>query len=31
LNFDGEFADKPGLMQIAPAAARILKYRIGVG
>jgi galactose mutarotase-like enzyme len=31
LNFDGEFADKPGLMQIAPAATRILKYRIAVG
>jgi galactose mutarotase-like enzyme len=30
-NFDGEFIDKPGLMQIAPAAARILKYRIRVG
>jgi galactose mutarotase-like enzyme len=30
-NFDGEFADKPGLMQIAPAATRILTYRIGVG
>jgi galactose mutarotase-like enzyme len=30
-NFDGEFIDKPGLMQIAPAATRILKYRIRVG
>jgi galactose mutarotase-like enzyme len=30
-DFDGEFADKPGLMQIAPAATRILKYRIAVG
>jgi galactose mutarotase-like enzyme len=30
-NFDGEFIDKPGLMQIAPAAQRILKYRIRVG
>jgi galactose mutarotase-like enzyme len=30
-NFDGEFSDKPGLMQIAPAETRILKYRIGVG
>jgi galactose mutarotase-like enzyme len=30
-NFDGAFIDKPGLMQIAPAATRILKYRIGVG
>jgi galactose mutarotase-like enzyme len=31
LDFDGEFVDKPGLMQIEPAATRILKYRIGVG
>jgi galactose mutarotase-like enzyme len=31
LDFDGEFAGKPGLMQIAPATTRILKYRIGVG
>jgi galactose mutarotase-like enzyme len=31
LNFDGEFADKPGLMQIAPAATRVLKYRIAIG
>jgi galactose mutarotase-like enzyme len=31
VNFDGEFADKPGLMQIAPGAIRTLKYRIGVG
>jgi galactose mutarotase-like enzyme len=30
-NFDGEFIDKPGLMHIAPAAMRILKYRIRVG
>jgi galactose mutarotase-like enzyme len=30
-NFDGEFIDKPGLMQIAPATQRILKYRIRVG
>jgi galactose mutarotase-like enzyme len=27
-DFDGEFVDKPGLMHIAPAATRILKYRI---
>jgi galactose mutarotase-like enzyme len=27
-DFDGEFIDKPGLMHIAPAATRILKYRI---
>jgi galactose mutarotase-like enzyme len=31
LSFDGEFVDKPGLMQIAPSATRILNYRIGVG
>jgi galactose mutarotase-like enzyme len=30
-DFDGEFAGKPGLMQIAPAATRVLKYRISVG
>jgi galactose mutarotase-like enzyme len=30
-DFDGEFADKPGLMQIAPAATRMLTYRIRVG
>ncbi len=29
--FDGEFTDKPGLMQIAPGASRSLSYRIGVG
>lgn len=28
--FDGEFADKPGLMQIAPGARRSLSYRIRV-
>ncbi len=28
--FDGEFADKPGLMQIAPGARRSLGYRIRV-
>lgn len=30
-NFDGEFADKPGLMHIAPTRTRILRYRIRVG
>jgi galactose mutarotase-like enzyme len=30
-DFDGEFTDKPGLMQIAPTATRRLKYRIRVG
>ena len=30
-DFDGEFTDKPGLMQIAPAATRRLTCRIGVG
>jgi galactose mutarotase-like enzyme len=29
-NFDGEFADKPGLMHIAPTRTRILQYRIRV-
>jgi galactose mutarotase-like enzyme len=29
-DFDGEFIDKPGLMQIAPATTRMLKYRIRV-
>ena len=29
-DFDGEFADKPGVMQIAPGATEVLKYRIGV-
>jgi len=29
--FDGEFTDKPGLMQIAPAATRRLTYRIRAG
>ncbi|VIO79315.1 aldose 1-epimerase family protein [Bradyrhizobium ivorense] len=28
--FDGEFADKPGLMRIAPGARRSLSYRIRV-
>ncbi len=27
-DFDGEFADKPGLMHIAPGARRSLGYRI---
>ena len=31
IDFDGEFIDKPGLMQIAPARQRILTYRIRVG
>jgi galactose mutarotase-like enzyme len=30
-DFDGEFIDKPGLMQIAPARHRVLSYRIRVG
>jgi galactose mutarotase-like enzyme len=30
-DFDGEFIDKPGLMQVVPAATRTLKYRIRVG
>ena len=30
-DFDGEFIDKPGLMQIASGATRILNYRIRVG
>ncbi len=29
--FDGEFADKPGLMQIAPGESQTLQYRITVG
>lgn len=29
-DFDGEFADKPGLMHIAPGARRSLSYRIRV-
>ena len=31
LDFDGEFIDKPGLMHIAPADRRVLKYRIRIG
>ncbi|MCA6106789.1 aldose 1-epimerase family protein [Bradyrhizobium cenepequi] len=30
VDFDGEFTDKPGLMQIAPGASRSLSYRIRV-
>jgi galactose mutarotase-like enzyme len=29
-DFDGEFSDKPGVMQIAPGAMEILKYRIAI-
>ena len=31
LGFDGEFADKPGIMTIAPGKTEILSYRISVG
>jgi len=30
VNFDGEFTEKPGLMQIAPGAVEILRYRVTV-
>jgi galactose mutarotase-like enzyme len=30
-DFDGEFADKPGIMQIARGASQVLSYRIGIG
>jgi galactose mutarotase-like enzyme len=30
-DFDGEFSDKPGLMHIAPAESRTLKYRVRIG
>jgi galactose mutarotase-like enzyme len=30
-SFDGEFADKPGLMHLKPGQKRILTYRISVG
>jgi galactose mutarotase-like enzyme len=30
-DFDGEFADKPGVMHIAPGATEVLTYRIAVG
>jgi galactose mutarotase-like enzyme len=29
-NFDGEFADKPGIMHLAPGNKEVLRYRIGV-
>ena len=29
-DFDGDFADKPGVMHIAPGATEVLSYRIGV-
>ena len=29
-DFDGEFSDKPGVMQIAPRAKEILRYRIAI-
>jgi galactose mutarotase-like enzyme len=29
-DFDGEFSDKPGVMQIAPGAMEILKYRMAI-
>jgi galactose mutarotase-like enzyme len=29
-DFDGEFADKPGIMQITPGASQVLSYRIGI-
>lgn len=29
-DFDGEFADKPGLMHVAPGGSEILKYRVRV-
>ena len=29
-DFDGEFADKPGVMRIAPGRAEVVTYRIGV-
>jgi galactose mutarotase-like enzyme len=29
-DFDGEFADKPGVMHIAPGRTEVVKYRIGV-
>ncbi|AZO23909.1 MAG: aldose 1-epimerase family protein [Mesorhizobium sp.] len=31
VDFDGEFADKPGVMLIEPGAKRTLSYQIGVG
>jgi galactose mutarotase-like enzyme len=29
-DFDGEFSDKPGVMQIAPGATEVLRFRISV-
>jgi galactose mutarotase-like enzyme len=29
-DFDGEFSDKPGVMQIAPGAMEVLKYRMAI-
>jgi galactose mutarotase-like enzyme len=29
-DFEGEFADKPGIMQIGPGASQVLNYRIGI-
>jgi len=29
-DFDGEFSDKPGVMQIAPGAMEVLRYRIAI-
>jgi len=29
-DFDGEFADKPGLMHIKPGGKQLLRYRIGI-
>jgi len=29
-DFDGEFADKPGIMQITPGASQVLNYRLGI-
>ena len=31
VDFDGEFADKPGVMLIEPGSRRTLSYRIGLG
>ncbi|MDX8517763.1 aldose 1-epimerase family protein [Mesorhizobium dulcispinae] len=31
IDFDGDFADKPGVMLIEPGAKRMLSYRIGIG
>ena len=31
VDFEGEFQDKPGLMHIAPAETRTLKYRVRIG